>query len=141
MWDTVGMERNRSLTSHYYHNAHAVLLVFAVDDSNSLNVLTKWIEDVEKYTPSARNFLVGNKVDLEEEEIQVQTSTIKSFAENNNLDAWYRVSALTGDGVAEMFDDILKNIHGKVKPVLPQDNFFLLSDGAKEAKDVKKCSC
>ena len=142
VWDTVGMERKNSLTSNYYKAAHAVLLVFAVDDSSSLNALSKWIEDVSRYAPEeTKTFLVGNKVDLDKEEFQVETSRVKSFAVNSKMTGSYLVSALTGEGVMEMFDDVVRELkRGSLKPSMPKGS-FLVMDASSGNKTKTGCPC
>ena len=120
------MERTRSLTSNYYRNAHAVIFVYAIDDMYSLTVLRNWVADVEKDAKTALKVLVGNKTDLADEGSQVDKQQAQSFCKNNRLDFLYQVSAKTGAGVKEMFDNIAKLLlHNKVA-VQKTDAFALI---------------
>ena len=102
------MERTRSLTSNYYRGSQAIILVYAIDDMYSLTVLRNWIADITKDAQDALKFLVGNKIDLADEGSQVDDQLAESFCKNNGIQKLYRVSAKTGAGVKEMFDDVVK---------------------------------
>ena len=43
LWDTAGQERYRTLTSSYYRGAHAVLLVYSVNDRKSFTGAEHWL--------------------------------------------------------------------------------------------------
>ena len=66
IWDTAGQEKFRTLSSTYYRNAHAVLLVFDIcNQSTFSNVCSFWLSEAEmKNDPNAIFILVGNKSDL-----------------------------------------------------------------------------
>ena len=147
VWDTAGMERTRSLTSNYYRNSHAVIFVYAVDDMYSLTVLRSWVEDVNKDAPEALKFLVGNKMDLKDEGIQVDKKQAESFRKNNELKKLYEVSAKDGAGVKDMFDDIAKMLVQNKQATVKDTNAFAViraeSEQAskKSSGDTHHCSC
>ena len=143
VWDTAGMERTRSLTSNYYHNSEAVILVYAIDDMYSLTLLRNWILDVNKDAGKALKFLVGNKIDLAEEGSQVDEELARRFCENNGITKLYKVSAKTGKGVREMFDDIAKLLLANKESTTRGENTFTLKreDMNKQAKKENGCSC
>lgn len=143
VWDTAGMERTRSLTSNYYHNSEAVILVYAIDDMYSLTLLRNWILDVNKDAGKALKFLVGNKIDLAEEGSQVDEELARRFCENNGITKLYKVSAKTGKGVREMFDDIAKLLLANKESTTRGENTFTLKreDMNKQAKKESGCSC
>lgn len=139
------MERTRSLTSNYYRSSQAVILVYAIDDMYSLTVLRSWIEDITKDAASALKFLVGNKIDLADEGSQVDDQLAESFCKNNRIEKLYRVSAKTGAGVKEMFDDVVKILITKKKESTIRDkNAFSLYENGNEseaAKSKSDCPC
>lgn len=143
VWDTAGMERTRSLTSNYYRGSQAIILVYAIDDMYSLTVLRNWIADITKDAQEALKFLVGNKIDLEDEGSQVDDQLADSFCKNNGIQKLYRVSAKTGAGVKEMFDDVVKMlISNKESTIIRDENAFsVFADDSKTSSSKKGCSC
>ncbi|KAJ8769333.1 hypothetical protein K2173_002537 [Erythroxylum novogranatense] len=56
MWDTVGQERFRTITSNYYHEAHGII---------SFNNVKQWLSEIHRYaSENVNKLLVGNKCDL-----------------------------------------------------------------------------
>ena len=140
MWDTAGMERTRSLTSNYYRNSQAVILVYAIDDMYSLTVLRNWIVDINKDAQGALKFLVGNKIDLSDEGSQVDDQLADSFCKNNKILKLYRVSAKTGAGIQEMFNDVAKMLIANKESTIRDKNAFTVI--ANENEPAKRdCSC
>ena len=135
------MERLGSITSHYYHQSAAVALVYSIDEHNSLNNLRSWIEDTERYAKGARKFLVGNKIDLDKERLQVEEKTAVSFADNNDIEksSIYRVSAKTGEGVRAMFQSMAKQLMAHAQPTFQQDDAFQIHTATEEKKQSRCC--
>src|SRR4030095_495684 len=46
IWDTAGQERYRSLSPMYYRAAHAVVIVYDVNDSESYTRAMGWLKDI-----------------------------------------------------------------------------------------------
>lgn len=65
-WDTAGQERYKSMNASYYRGAAAVLVVYSVDDPESLEGASNWVNEVkDEIGTSGELILVGTKVDLE----------------------------------------------------------------------------
>ncbi|TDL21216.1 ras-domain-containing protein [Rickenella mellea] len=71
IWDTAGQERFSSLSAAFFRGADAALLMFDVNQRETLHNLTKWWNEFKKRAPvpdeDAREFcvvVVGNKVDV-----------------------------------------------------------------------------
>jgi len=143
VWDTAGMERTRSLTSNYYRGSQAVILVYAIDDMYSLTVLRNWIEDITKDAQEALKFLVGNKIDLEDEGSQVDDQLAESFCKNNGIKKLYRVSAKTGAGVKEMFDDVVKMLISNMESTIIRHDsaFAIYAEDSKPSNSKTGCFC
>lgn len=146
IWDTAGLERTGSLTSHYYHSAHAVAFLYAVDDLSSLNIVLHWIEDAERYAPYAAKFLIANKIDLDKDDWEVEEGKAQMFMESNSIHIKYNVSAKTGEGIKEMFTDISRYLmQQNVAPTVLRGDPFHLSE-EDPSLDLRKkrystCSC
>ena len=78
LWDTGGMERVASITSSYYKFAEAAILVFALDNPDSFNILSQHLLDIVTYAENAKIFLCGNKYDLKSQ-IQVTDADMENF--------------------------------------------------------------
>ena len=48
IWDTAGAEQYRSLTKLYYQKAAVVILVYSMNDYESLDQLSHWAQEVEE---------------------------------------------------------------------------------------------
>jgi len=113
IWDTAGQENFRSITRSYYKNSVCALVVYDVTKKKSFENVQKWIQDVQAQSPKTiLIFLVGNKIDLEEQRVI-------SFDEGNNFAAqngirFTETSAKTGEGIEELFkmtvEHIVKNM-------------------------------
>ncbi|XP_018019276.1 ras-related protein ORAB-1 [Hyalella azteca] len=111
LWDTGGMERVASITSSYYKFSEAAILVFALDNPDSFNVLSQHLLDVVTYAENAKIFLCGNKYDLKSQ-ILVSDADMETFSEqcHNLISGIYKTSCKTGEGVEEMFADIASKL-------------------------------
>lgn len=78
LWDTGGMERVASITSSYYKFAEGAILVFALDNPDSFNILSQHLLDIVTYAENAKIFLCGNKYDLKSQ-IQVTDADMENF--------------------------------------------------------------
>ena len=113
IWDTAGQEKYRSLTKMFYNEAKVAVLVYDITNQDSFDKLKEfWINDLkENITSDIILFLVGNKIDLVEEE-EVNIEYVKKFAEKLNID-YFSVSAKKNDGIKEFFTQIAKKHTGR----------------------------
>jgi GTPase SAR1 family protein len=85
--------------SAFYRGSLSTALVYDVTDPVSLENLEKWYQEIVDITPDQRFIVVGNKIDLERVE---QAEAAPAFAARFAA-PYLETSALTGDGVSEMF--------------------------------------
>jgi small GTP-binding protein len=79
IWDTAGQERFKSISVNYFRSTHGFMFVYDVTQKNSLHNLNSWIEMAfSNNKSSVVNFLVGNKIDLENRQVSVEEG--KDFA-------------------------------------------------------------
>ena len=140
VWDTAGMERMGSLTFHYYHQAHAVLLVYSLNDRTTFDNLGSWNEDAINYTKDTKRFLVATKNDIPQAEVDVGKERTKAFCKRNNISGSYSTSAITGKGVDEMFEHIVKTLHETVNPVPQPEDVWGVALQRKSGKKLSKCN-
>lgn len=112
IWDTCGQERFRSVTRQYYHDTHAILLVFDLTNKKSFNNLDSWLEEALNYINNTNClfFLFGNKWD-ETEKIAVTNDEIKNFLrKNQKIKKYFEVSAFNGHNIDLAFDKISRHL-------------------------------
>jgi len=102
IWDTAGQERFRTITSAYYRGADAILLVYDCTNEQSLNNISEWLTEVNKYaSESVPKILVGCKADLDSKR-QVTAEQGQKKAAELGLE-WIETSAKEATNVEEPF--------------------------------------
>ena len=111
IWDTCGQEVYRSLISSFYHNSSLALLVYSIQNKNSFKNLESWINEVKTNgNPDINLFLIGNKVDLEDERV-ISKEMAEEFAKNNNIHLFMETSAKTGFNAQNVFIEAAKLLY------------------------------
>uniref|UniRef100_A0A0N5AYT2 Ras family protein n=1 Tax=Syphacia muris TaxID=451379 RepID=A0A0N5AYT2_9BILA len=109
IWDTAGQERFRSITSSYYRDADALLLVYDVSNRESFVHVRDWLAQIQEYArKTVLITLVGNKVDLANDR-KVKYEEAKHLAKTYNI-SFIETSAKTGHNVQETFLEISRLI-------------------------------
>ena len=138
LWDTAGHERFRSITQAYYKNSKLIVLVYAVNDKNSFDNISKWVEEVKTQNKDVKFLLVGNKCDLEDKR-QVSIKDGEDWANANNM-KFIEVSAKTGKSISDdMFNPIIKECLVDLEKEKPE--FLLLNNQYIDSIKNKKTSC
>lgn len=114
--DTGGGERFRTLTSNFYRNASAAILMYSVDEMLSFQNLQEWIENLHSsmipWDPD--NFVwavVGNKCDLP---LEIEHETILALCRQLKTTLNFFTSAKKGENVKESFEKIVEELHRKL---------------------------
>ena len=93
----------------------AVVLVYDVMQPETLDSLSRWLEQAEDYTPEHAVIMVlGNKRDSQDIQPSVPTARAQDFATKIGAD-FMEVSAKTGLNVNEAFQQIAKEVMDEVK--------------------------
>ena len=112
--DTAGQERFRTLTSSYFRETDVIMVVFDLTVAESWKNVTTWIDESTKYAnDDALIFLVGNKIDLVEEEADarlVSSDDVQKYIENRGLAGYLETSAKSGKNVDELFMGLVKRL-------------------------------
>lgn len=135
IWDTAGQEIYQSLAPMHVHNSKAQILVFDVNYELSFTNLQRWLEILEESNSLNCIFIVGNKIDLPSDERQVSTDVAFDYATKINA-KYVEVSAKTGDGIEELFEQIADQLIKKDPQ--PADTQTVEVD---QQKDEKKNYC
>jgi len=130
--DTAGQERFRTVTSSYYRNAYAIILVFDISEEESFLDAAAWVEEGQRYAMDSLFVLVGNKLDLSDDR-KVTTREAESYAEQEDMKFYMEVSAKTGDKVDQLFTEIANKLHQPKDKKDEEDD-----EGASEKKEKGK---
>ena len=106
MWDTAGQERFRSLIPSYLKNANCIILAYDISNKSTFVSLNKWYLDSKQHVSENTLFAIcGNKLDLKR---AVTKKEVEDFSNENKIPIFMEVSALTGEGINELFNAIVK---------------------------------
>ena len=123
IWDTAGQDRFRSITKNYYKGSHGIILIYDITNPITFENITHWVSQVrEEASKNVVIYLIGNKIDLEEER-KVSTEEGEKLAEKLGL-PFNETSAFDGTNINETFDDIVERIDkafGDI-PITPKQN-------------------
>ena len=102
IWDTVGKENNKSITSTYYKGAKGAFIVYDITRKITFDNIDKWIENLKSNgDENIIIYLIGNKSDLNDMR-EVHKEEAMSKAHNFNI-AFMETSALNGDNINKIF--------------------------------------
>jgi len=118
IWDTAGQERFRSITTSYYRGADGIIMVYDVNQPQSLDsVQHTWAKEVQTYARrDPKLLLVGNKTDLRRagdqgaQDATAMQARINELMENSDAAGHVgniETSAKTGDQVEEAFNTLV----------------------------------
>ena len=106
IWDTGGQERFRSMSSLYYRDAAAAILVYDCTDPTSFESVKYWVEELRtKGPPNVAIVVAANKSDSPVEKKLVDTSTAKQYCDDSKM-SLFETSALSGENVTQLFESI-----------------------------------
>jgi len=150
LWDTAGQDRFRTIVHTYYRGAHAVLLVYAIDDRESFENLHEWMGDVQRFaTAGVPVVLVANKCDCRPEEVQVSDEEAEALAQRMGA-VYAKTSARMNKGVDEAFTTLLERCLAHRMTLIDKQRDgrgghkipAVRLGGAREKKPVDKtCAC
>lgn len=107
IWDTAGQEKYRSLTPMYFNGASVVIYVYDITNELTLKALTEWDTLLEEKSPEdVVKVVVANKIDLNDQR-KVSKSSGQEFMKEIGAARFFEVSAKTGEGIKEMFQEIV----------------------------------
>ena len=121
IWDTCGQELYRSLITNFYHNASLALIVYAINSKESFNNIDIWLKELRTNSnPDVKIFLIGNKIDLEEER-QVSKETGEKYAKDNKINKFIETSAKNGINAQSTFVEIAYLLYEDYKKYKKED--------------------
>jgi small GTP-binding protein len=139
IWDTAGSEKYRSLTPLYYRDARAAIVVFDVTRVDTLDDAAFWVGELrEKSQSLALVYAAANKCDAVSTR-KVTPKQVEDFAFENQIDVIKETSALTGQGVAAIFEQMGKDFLSM--PPLPADDAGIIEADPDVDTGKVDCSC
>lgn len=141
IWDTAGQEKYRGMTPMYYHNAHIALIVYSITNAESFEAVDSWFKSLRDNADSnILIFLIGNKVDLENERT-ISTEEGEKKAKQYGAE-FCEVSAKTGFGIADLFT-LIPTLYLEKNPSPTENdnesNNVEITETPKEKSDKKCC--
>jgi small GTP-binding protein len=115
IWDIAGESTPNTVLSHL-RGTSGIILVFDVMASDTLSKLHDWINITTTTLGSKIDIaLVANKIDLRTEKEGLTASDVMQFVSElkNRIEgnvSYFETSALTGDGVDDVFSWLLKRL-------------------------------
>lgn len=101
IWDIGGHERFADIRNFYYKGANAAIIVYDVARKVTFKKIKEWHEDITRWTGKLPLIILGNKDDLENQEVSNRDlDKMKSIIKHV---AWYKTSAKTGANVNQAF--------------------------------------
>ena len=110
IFDTAGQERYKSIAGSTIKVADGFILVFSVDNKNSFDKISEWIDNIEQFIDRKEKILIlfGNKIDINER--QVSNEEAIKFAKERNM-KYFETSAKTGFGIQNAFNQVFRDIY------------------------------
>ena len=125
LWDTAGQERFQCMPPKYYKKADGILLLFDINDRNSFNDVSKWMEEINDNVGTQENiliYLIANKIDyLQEEKRIISNEEIIDLAEKLKI-KYFEVSCKWNMNIEEMMARIVLDCSKNLKSMKYEDN-------------------
>ena len=113
IWDTAGQDRFRAITKNYYKGANGIILIYDVTNMQTYENVKNWISQIkEEASPNVIIYLVGNKIDVPDEQRLIKAEDGQKIADEFNL-PFKEASAKDGTNVNEIFQELLEEIDEK----------------------------
>ena len=111
IWDTVGQEKYRSLAKIFYKDAKIIIFVYDITRKFSFEALKNfWYRETQNNADNDPILaLVGNKIDLYDEEDTVNNNDGKAYADEIKA-IFQTTSALSNSGIKNLFDNLGKKL-------------------------------
>ena len=109
IWDTAGKEIYRNLITFFYFNADCIVLGYDITKKESFeNIKSYWYPTSKKFSGLNLFYLIGNKIDLIDQE-EVPESDAREYAKNNNM-RFFLTSCKNKFGMKEFVEDLAEEL-------------------------------
>lgn len=107
IWDLAGQGRFTFVRYVFYRGAKGAMVVFDLSREETFKAVTSWVWEVRQHCGVIPILLIGNKLDLER---RVKREEVEKMAKQLGVDGYAEVSAKTGQGVSEAFEELARLI-------------------------------
>ena len=120
LWDLAGQESFATLRDRFYKGSSGAIIVFSLapEEIETYRHIDKWLSHIKDACGNIPIVLFGNKADLVDQNAIVTSSDyetsdvhVQQFAQDHNISEYFRTSALTGQGVQEGFQTLVKKLY------------------------------
>ena len=148
IWDCCGNDKFALNTPNLFKNVSVAILIYAINDKQSFDVLGKWYNMLKENSGDSIIFLIGNKNDLEEKR-EVTIEEGETF-KNNYIDIkiFLETSALKIINIDKLLHNIATSIYEKNKRLENEEDnairhtiTIVKEDFSKKGKKIKKGCC
>ena len=142
IWDTAGQEKYMSVNKNLFQRVQGVILMYDITSRETFERLNIWLDIIKQMTNDIPIVLVGNKLDLEDNEDDgriIEYGEGEDFAKENDFD-FFEVSAKNGTNVEKAFISIAEKIL-KIMQDERSISIVKLESDVKKLKQKKKCGC
>ena len=121
IWDTAGQEKYRSLTTMFYKDANAAVMVYDVTRADSFEEIKNyWSNQIKDNSPDNIILAIAaNKSDLIEQET-VDEGEARNFAKELNA-IFVTTSAKSSEGINSLFEEIAKKYSGATNITIKEE--------------------
>ena len=121
IWDTAGQEKYRSLTTMFYKDANAAVMVYDVTRKDSFEEMKNyWAIQIKDNSPENIILAIAaNKSDLIEQET-VDEEEARNFAKELNA-IFISTSAKSSEGINSLFEEIAKKYSGATNITIKEE--------------------
>ena len=124
IWDIAGQESFNVMRQKFYTGSSGAIIVFshAPEQTTSFNIVDKWLNEVKKHCGNIPIALFGNKIDLiDENDLSLNKDkatsdyNVEKYIIDNKILWYFKTSALSGQGVLEAFQTLVRKLYLKAK--------------------------
>lgn len=139
VWDTAGQEKYRSLGPIYFRHAAGAIVVFDLTVKETFDHLGEWINSFTDVAGSETIICIAaNKSDLNVA-CEVPIETAEKWAKANGY-YFKPTSALTGEGVEELFQQMVTSL-ARSKWCKKQQPTYRELDDSEKVENNNGCGC
>lgn len=120
LWDTAGQKIFGGLRDGYYTNSDAAIVMFDLQNNESLLNVNRWIKDFKRICPNAPIVLVGTKIDLDMDRIFSSefNTYIYNLKREGLIDCYFSVSLKSNYQYDKPFDWLANRLISETQDIV-----------------------